>query len=93
VEYKFINNIEVTLQGDSISDAELSIYLERLQAKNKFKIISADIVVDGDHVDVKYETERVPFDRIRRITGYLVGSTTRWCDSKRAEEKDRVKHG
>lgn len=33
------------------------------------------------------------FERIRRITGYLVGTTDRWNDAKRAEEKDRVKHG
>ncbi len=32
------------------------------------------------------------FDRIRRITGYLVGTTDRWNDAKRAEEHDRVKH-
>lgn len=32
------------------------------------------------------------FDRIRRITGYLVGTTDRWNDAKRAEERDRVKH-
>ena len=34
----------------------------------------------------------VLFERIRRITGYLVGSLDRWCNSKKAEEKDRVKH-
>jgi anaerobic ribonucleoside-triphosphate reductase len=34
----------------------------------------------------------VKFDRIRRITGYLVGTTDRFNDAKRAEEKDRVKH-
>ena len=34
----------------------------------------------------------VKFERIRRITGYLVGSMTRFNDAKRAEEKDRVKH-
>lgn len=34
----------------------------------------------------------VRFDRIRRITGYLVGTTDRWNNGKRAEEKDRVKH-
>ena len=34
----------------------------------------------------------VRFVRIRRITGYLVGSLDRWCNSKKAEEKDRVKH-
>lgn len=34
----------------------------------------------------------VLFQRIRRITGYIVGTTDRWNDAKRAEEKDRVKH-
>lgn len=34
----------------------------------------------------------VGFDRIRRITGYLVGTTARWNNAKRAEERDRVKH-
>ena len=33
------------------------------------------------------------FERIRRITGYLVGTIDRWNNAKRAEEKDRVKHG
>ena len=32
-------------------------------------------------------------ERIRRITGYLVGTTDRFNDAKRAEEHDRVKHG
>lgn len=34
----------------------------------------------------------VKFERIRRITGYLVGTMDKWCDSKKAEERDRVKH-
>nr|WP_319489622.1 anaerobic ribonucleoside triphosphate reductase [uncultured Caproiciproducens sp.] len=33
------------------------------------------------------------FERIRRITGYLVGTTDRWNNAKRAEERDRLKHG
>lgn len=37
--------------------------------------------------------EGVGFERIRRITGYLVGTTDRFNNAKRAEEKDRVKHG
>lgn len=32
------------------------------------------------------------FERLRRITGYLVGTLDRWNDAKRAEEHDRVKH-
>ena len=36
--------------------------------------------------------EGVGFDRIRRITGYLVGTVDRFNNGKRAEERDRVKH-
>ena len=34
----------------------------------------------------------VGFERIRRITGYLVGTMDRWNNAKKAEEADRVKH-
>ena len=37
--------------------------------------------------------ENTSFERIRRITGYLVGTLDRFNDAKRAEEHDRVKHG
>ena len=36
--------------------------------------------------------EGVGFERIRRITGYLVGTLDRFNNGKRAEEHDRVKH-
>ena len=36
--------------------------------------------------------EGVRFECIRRITGYLVGTTDRFNNAKRAEERDRVKH-
>ncbi len=34
----------------------------------------------------------IGFERIRRITGYLVGTVERFNDGKRAEVEDRVKH-
>lgn len=37
--------------------------------------------------------EGIKFERIRRITGYLVGTLDNWNNAKRAEEKGRVKHG
>lgn len=43
--------------------------------------------------DVKTVGEGVGFERIRRITGYLVGTIDRFNNGKRAEERDRVKHG
>ena len=39
------------------------------------------------------EEDGVPFQRIRRITGYLVGTLDRFNNAKRAEESQRVKHG
>lgn len=36
--------------------------------------------------------EGIGFERIRRITGYLVGTLERFNNAKRAEERDRVKH-
>ena len=38
-------------------------------------------------------SEGVKFERIRRITGYLVGTIDRFNDAKAAEVKERVKHG
>jgi len=40
----------------------------------------------------KEHTDAVAFDRIRRITGYLVGTLDRFNNAKRTEESDRVKH-
>lgn len=35
----------------------------------------------------------IKFERIRRVTGYLVGDIDRFNNAKQAEERDRVKHG
>ncbi len=37
--------------------------------------------------------ENVGFERIRRITGYLVGTLDRFNNAKKAEVNDRVTHG
>ena len=48
----------------------------------------------GDECPCCHRTESSrPFERIRRITGYLVGTLDRFNNAKRAEEHDRVKHG
>lgn len=52
-------------------------------------------IIEGDRCPScgRIESESdVPFERLRRITGYLVGSLERWNDGKKAEEHDRVKH-
>ena len=45
-----------------------------------------------EYYDVNGEKNHIGFDRIRRITGYLVGTLDKFNDGKRAEEADRVKH-
>lgn len=42
---------------------------------------------------VVYVGEGIKFERVRLITGYLVGTLDRFNNAKRAEEADRVKHG
>ena len=59
--------------------------------------LGADLVIVGPSDDpaelgCQYLRRGVPFVRIRRITGYLVGDLGRWNSAKRAEERDRVKH-
>jgi ribonucleoside-triphosphate reductase len=52
-------------------------------------------IIPGDVCPVcgrKEGENGIVFERLRRITGYLVGSLERWNDGKRAEERDRVKH-
>ena len=48
-------------------------------------------------MNIKNENQKlgqgVGIERIRRITGYLVRTMDKWNDAKRAEERDRVKHG
>lgn len=77
-----------------MSQAEINSYIDRAQKLYPEKTIQTiDLKIDGDFVDVDYHFADVPFQRIRRITGYLVGTLDRFNDAKRAEVRDRVKHG
>ena len=82
----------VNVTGGALPDEELAIYLERGKEKYGKQLIGLDVRVDGEYVELTYHLRRIPFDRIRRITGYLVGTLDRFSNAKRAEEKDRVKH-
>lgn len=53
---------------------------------------SIEKVAEQKNENKKMVGEGVGFERIRRITGYLVGTVERFNDGKRAEERDRVKH-
>lgn len=76
----------------NIDEREKMAYVDYLQKKYNRKLQSLDVEVDGDYVNLDYKFEPMGFERIRRITGYLVGTMDQWNDAKKAEEADRVKH-
>ena len=49
-------------------------------------------LIDGEEVGLTLTPDTVKFQRIRRITGYLVGDLSRFNNAKRKEVDDRVKH-
>lgn len=85
--------MKVNVSGGEMPTKEIEAYMQRAKDIYPNKIVSQmDIKIDGDFVDIEYHFATVPFERIRRITGYLVGTTDRFNNAKRAEEHDRVKH-
>ena len=89
-----MTNITVNVKGGTIDQGEIEAYISRAREKYPDKQISGiDINVDGEYVELTYHWTTAPFERIRRITGYLVGTLDRFNDAKRSEEADRVKHG
>lgn len=85
--------MDVKVIGGEIPQEEINAYIDYGKKKYRNKEIAAmTVTLDGDFVDLRYDFADIPFDRIRRITGYLVGTLDRFNNGKRAEEHDRVKH-
>ena len=77
-----------------MDEKEAEVYVD--QAIQKYANRLKEVTVqpdpeDNDYITMNYKLTP-PFERIRRITGYLVGTLDRWGNAKRAEERDRVKH-
>ncbi len=85
--------MKINVTGGVLSQQEIDIYVAHLKENNPDKYIkTVDFTVDGEYVDAKFTYDSVPFERIRRITGYLVGTVDRFNNGKRAEVEDRVTH-
>ena len=73
-------------------------YCDHVTVNPKFIRYDRTIPIQKEEpfMTVKSKNEKlgqgVGFERIRRITGYLVGTMDKWNDAKRAEDRDRVKH-
>ena len=95
VIYMTVNGIDVTVDGlNDVSEKEILGYIDYVNEQTHDKVGKLHIAAAADGcVTLDYALMPQKFERIRRITGYLVGTTDRWNDAKRAEEHDRVKHG
>ncbi len=94
----------VELDGDTTQNLEAFEKIVRVMKENGIGYGSINHPVDRDPVcgyngiigdtcpNCGRSEEDHPFERIRRITGYLVGTLDRFNNAKRAEERDRVKH-
>ena len=82
---------KVTVVGFTATAEEYAAIKERA-AKNGATSVVARLDEAGD-IALEMHMPAKKFKRIRRITGYLVGTLDRFNDAKRAEERDRVKHG
>jgi len=85
---------DVKVINGTLSREEIDSYVNYALEKYPNKVIrSMRITLDGDFVDLDYDFDDVPFQRIRRITGYLVGDLSRFNNAKRSEVEQRVVHG
>ena len=85
--YAYENGYEI-----DIDEKEKEGYIKYVKEKNPKKIIKyIKVTLDGDFANLEYEVEEEPFDRIRRITGYL-SEVRQFNNGKKGELRDRVKH-
>ena len=95
---KFLNSLKQFGKFDSKIVDEGLKELSQFPELHYSRLIELGIKSFKNNEDAKKYFERyqiedsVSFERLRRITGYLVGSLDRWNDGKKAEEAARVKH-
>lgn len=85
-----IDGVEV--KGAGFDREELARYVAYVKEREPDVVSLRVTLGDYEGVDLAWTARHIKFERIRRITGYLVGTIDRWNDAKQAEEQDRVKH-
>ena len=77
--------IDVKVINGEIEEQEKFAYIKRgIEKYGEENLLSIDVELDGEYVNLSYHIKNVPFQRIRRITGFN--------DSKKEEVENRVKH-
>ena len=87
-----VNGVEIE-NARLLTEPEILECIRRAEAEADAPIarIRLTKLKDGS-VRADYITLTRKFERIRRITGYLVGTIDRWNNAKKSEERERVKH-
>lgn len=88
-----INGVKVYCDPTIFSVEEVKRYVDFVKHKIEHgQLTELKLTLQADdHVQVDFKTF-TPFERIRRITGYLSGDLSSWNNAKRSEESERVKH-
>lgn len=87
--------MDVTIHNpDNIPEEIVQAAIAMMEQEERRRVVEISIrrTENHDEYGITPVFERVPFQRIRRITGYLVGTLDRFNNAKRAEVEDRVKH-
>lgn len=83
---------DIVALGD-FTEGEIEQYIKIIKEKHpKKRFKSFTFEADGEYVNITYRCAPENFERIRRITGYLVGTLDRFNDAKRSEVSEREKH-
>lgn len=87
--------MDVTIHNlDNIPEEIVQAAIAMMEQEEGRKVVEISIrrTENPDEYGITPVFEWAPFQRIRRITGYLVGTLDRFNNAKRAEVEDRVKH-
>jgi anaerobic ribonucleoside-triphosphate reductase activating protein len=92
MEKLVVDEVNVTIEGFDPSIEEIRKYIKSAREDCSGAIAEIKCTLDKDGmVDIDYREIDKPFERVRRITGYL-STLDRYNDAKRAEVSDRVIH-
>ena len=78
--------MRIHIEGGHIEKPEIEAYKQLALEKHGDRLEQLDItVLNDEEVELTYHLKGQPFERIRRITGYLVGTLDRWNNANKAE--------
>lgn len=89
---KKLDHIDI-INNDNLEAKYILDEIHQVEEEKGRPVVKAEFIDNGDGTATqRFWFQKKDFERIRRITGYLVGTLDRFNDAKRHEVEDRVKH-